>query len=350
MENNRISSMDLGYQTGMLSLFPEAIDTPKQLYVVTNNAETILKQSLSYNGKYIIVDDNSSFPENGIIRIGNPIGQPGNFELVYYDQKTTGVFRNLIRGFAGSRQLQWTAGSTITAGVMAEHHNGKKDAILKIEEKIGIESFPDEESLNGILNELENRFLAPKALFRAYPIKGLPGTSIRFQNFSTGALVKFLWDFGDGTTSVEKHPIHVYQNEGIYSIKLNVITTSGAQGIVTKSNYISIDKQETVPFFYVTPVEGYSIETAERLNVEPTEFTFVDQTDGDILQRYWIFDGTGESNGTVIDSQNITEYDPNKHVVKFTYDKSGSYEPSLLVLFANQKLRRSFLKNIITVN
>jgi len=345
----RNSSLDIGYTTGDLSVYPEAKDNKETLYEAKNNAETQLKQTLSYNGKYIIVDDNSGFPSKGLLRVGPPAGKQGAAELVYYGSKTNNIFRNLIRGFAGSRQNPWPVGSWVANAVMAEHHNATKDAVIQIERNLGEEENPTEESLNGILKTQENRFLAPKAIFRAHRLEGPPPLQVRFQNFSTGPLVRYLWDFGDGTTSVEKSPIHTYQAEGIYSVQLNVITSLGAQGITSKKNYITVSEETKTPFFYVLPHQGYSKETAELLAIEPTEFVFVDQTDGDITQRYWIFDGPGTVDGEVIDGTSYPQFDPNIHTTKYIYDKPGTYVPSLLILFENQNLKRAFLKNEIVV-
>lgn len=351
---SRIASTDVGYEAGELSLFPQAKDSKYQLYEATNNSQTTLKQSLTYAGKYVIVEDNSNFPSNGLLRIGPPPGKPGSAELVYYDTKTAGTFRNLIRGFAGSRQNPWPVGSYVSNAVFAEHHNSAKDAIIQIERDLGTKELPDELSLNGILSAQETRFLAPRALFRAFPFRGAPALKVRFQNFSTGPLIRYLWDFGDGTTSTEKSPTHTYLKEGIYTVKLNIITTLGAQGVVTKSNYIVVSEEEKQPFFYTTPSQGYSTQTATARTLagtptDPTTFGFVDQTDGDIVQRYWIFDGDGRHDGVQVETQSIPEYDPNIHTTTYVYDKPGEYEPSLLILFENQKLKRVFLKEKITV-
>lgn len=346
---SRISSLDLGYSTGDLSVYPSAKDTRSQLYQAANNAITTLKQTLTYNGKYIVVEDNSLFPSSGLIRIGPPPGKSGNFELVYYDQKVNGVFRNLIRGFAGSRQGQWNANSHVINAVMAEHHNALKDAIIQIETNLGTRDAPATTSLNGILKAQEVKFLSPKPIFRAHPTKGVGPLRVRFQNFSTGPLIRYLWDFGDGTTSIEKHPIHTYQTEGIYSVKLNIITSLGAQGVTTKSNYITVSDDEREAFFYASPMAGYSRETAEAMDISPTTFQLVDQTDGDISQRYWIFDGPGSSDGVEVENQSLPVLDPNIHTVNFIYDLPGEYEPSLLVLYANQSLKRAFLRDTIIV-
>ena len=42
----------VAYKTGDLSLYPELLDDEKSLYIVKNNAETPLKQTLGYNGKW----------------------------------------------------------------------------------------------------------------------------------------------------------------------------------------------------------------------------------------------------------------------------------------------------------
>lgn len=349
----KISSQDEGYVVGQLSLFPETKDTAEYLYQATNNSETTLKQSLTYAGKYVIVEDNSSFPDQGILRIGPPAGKAGAAEMIYYDSKTNGVFRNLIRGFAGSRQNPWPVGSYVSNAVFAEHHNATKDAIIQIEADLGTVELPDSASLNGILKQQENRFLAPRPLFRAFPIKGAPPLKVRFQNFSTGPLIRYLWDFGDGTTSVEKSPVHIYQTEGEYSVKLNIITSLGAQGVVTKSNYIIVDEELKQPFFYVTPTEGVSKETADANPGDypdgPTVFEFVDQTDGEIVQRYWIFDGDGTHNSEEVPTQSLPEYNGNIHTSSYVYNSPGTYSPSLLILFESQQLKRAFLNVEITV-
>ena len=354
MALTRIASTDTGYLAGMLSLFPQAKDSKYQLYTATNNSQTVLKQSLTYAGKYVIVEDNSTFPANGLLRIGPPPGQAGAAEMIYYDLKTNGEFRNLIRGYAGSRQNPWPVGSWVANAVFAEHHNATKDAIIQIERNLGTTNLPEAISLNGILKSQENRFLSPRPLFRAFPFKGAPPLKVRFQNFSTGPLIRFLWDFGDGTTSIEKSPTHTYQKEGIYSVKLNIITSLGAQGVITKNNYITVSNEEKLPFFYVTPNNGYSLQTATDLTnrgfpTDPTVFTYVDQTDGDIVQRYWIFDGSGKHDGVDVPTQSIPEYNPNVHTSTYVYDVPGEYEPSLLILFESQKLQRAFLKEKITV-
>ncbi len=302
------------------------------MYVAKNLSETALKQSLAYSGKYIIVNDTSTFPATGLLRLGP--SPTGDAELIYYGAKTTAQFQQLIRGFAGSRQNYWPSNTPITCGVHAEAHNSIKDATEQIEANLGVQTFPTATSLNGILKQLETTFLAPKPLFRAYPLSGPPPLRVRFQNFSNRGEIRYLWDFGDGTTSVDINPIHTYLTEGIFTVSMNLITQTGAMGAITKSNYITVSNDARTPFFYVSPIQGDSLQRAS-----PTTFNFIDQTDGAIAQRYWIFD----------DGNSLTVSDPNIHTATHVYSQPGNYTPSLLNVFANQSLKRTFLTGSITV-
>ena len=344
----RISASDSGYRSGDLSVFPEALDDFVTLYRVTNNATSKLKQTLSFNAKTVVVDSTAGFPANGIIRLGTVTGKPGAFEMIAYGSKTANTFKDLQRGFAGSRQSVWFVGDTLVTGcVAADQHNTVKDAVINMERNFGLRDNPDPESLNGILKSLEARFLAPKPLFRAFPTKGPPPLTVRFQNFSTGHIVRTLWDFGDGTNSIERSPTHVYASEGVYTVKLNVVAGTGAQGIATKTDYIEVNEDESIPFIYVDNVASpYSVETATRMTLEglptdPKQFMFVDQSDGDIVQRNWVF-GDGES---------FTQDDPDIHTVEHIYQSPNpeGYVVTCLIIFSNGRLKRVELTDPLIV-
>ena len=47
---------------------------------------------------------------------------------------------------------------------------------------------------------------------------------VKFTNLSSGNATSYLWDFGDGSTSTEKSPLHIYAKSGYYTVTL---TTKG---------------------------------------------------------------------------------------------------------------------------
>jgi len=50
----------------------------------------------------------------------------------------------------------------------------------------------------------------------------------------------YLWDFGDGETSIEKSPSHAYNDKGAYSITLKVTDDKGYTNELTRSEYINV--------------------------------------------------------------------------------------------------------------
>ncbi|GAI26420.1 unnamed protein product, partial [marine sediment metagenome] len=278
------------YTTGDLSVYPEAIDSTDTLYEAKNNARTNLKNSLSYSSRIVVVNDTSSFPDQGLIRVGPDIGEPGSPELIYYGTKTATTFKDLVRGFTGSRQNFWQKGSIAANAIMAEHHNALKDAVLNIQSNLGIDqsafaAATETGPLNGILRQQENRFLSPKPSFRSTYTSGVSPLVVRFHNFSRSDPLRYLWNFGDGTNSTEENPTHTYLNEGTFTVTLEMINSTGGTGIAQKLNYIEVNDDLTQPFFYVTPLSGTSVETANALTAggsptDPTTFDLVDQTDG----------------------------------------------------------------------
>ncbi|MFN7920896.1 MAG: PKD domain-containing protein [Bryobacteraceae bacterium] len=45
---------------------------------------------------------------------------------------------------------------------------------------------------------------------------------VAFQDLSGGDIARWKWDFGDGTSSSERHPLHAYQKDGHYVVTLEV--------------------------------------------------------------------------------------------------------------------------------
>jgi gliding motility-associated-like protein len=57
---------------------------------------------------------------------------------------------------------------------------------------------------------------------------------IRFNDLSTGGAVAWAWDFGDGNTSTEKSPVHVFGKKGLFQVKLTVTNEWGCTATTEK--------------------------------------------------------------------------------------------------------------------
>jgi len=63
--------------------------------------------------------------------------------------------------------------------------------------------------------------------FTQSPASGPAPLAVQFTDESTGTPVAWHWDFGDGETSDEQNPDHVYQQPGIYPVNLTVDNAFG---------------------------------------------------------------------------------------------------------------------------
>ncbi len=112
--------------------------------------------------------------------------------------------------------------------------------------------FPSDESFyNGFIddfriynraltsNEIQELYLGLKANFNA-PEIAMVGEEIQFTDTSTGSPTSWEWDFeNDGIfDAFVQNPVHAYQTEGIYSIKLRIRNTTTVDSII-KENIIS---------------------------------------------------------------------------------------------------------------
>lgn len=70
--------------------------------------------------------------------------------------------------------------------------------------------------------------VVPTTSFTIDRAGGPAPVQIRFTDTSTGNPDRWLWDFGDGSTSTEQNPTHMYSWAGIFTVKLTASNTVGS--------------------------------------------------------------------------------------------------------------------------
>ena len=81
-----------------------------------------------------------------------------------------------------------------------------------------------------------------KANFTASDTSTMEGDTVHFTDQSTGNPTSWLWYFGDGGTSTDSCPAHIYQNSGKYSVSLKVANQFSSDSI-TLPKYIIVNKK-----------------------------------------------------------------------------------------------------------
>ncbi|MCF7906174.1 PKD domain-containing protein [Candidatus Gracilibacteria bacterium] len=84
-----------------------------------------------------------------------------------------------------------------------------------------------------------------KAQFSAVPSEGEALTMHFDPSSSTGTILDYFWDFGDGTTIHEPSPSHTYENEGVYEVSLKVTDPNGIVSTTIKNVTVGeVDENE----------------------------------------------------------------------------------------------------------
>jgi PKD repeat protein len=97
------------------------------------------------------------------------------------------------------------------------------------------------------------------AEFSAAPTSGDWPLSVSFTNLTTAqAGYVSLWSFGDGYSSGEQHPTHLYEAPGVYTVELLVIATDGslANDQVVKPDFVSVSPPAIEPSFTASVTSG----------------------------------------------------------------------------------------------
>ena len=84
---------------------------------------------------------------------------------------------------------------------------------------------------------------APRAAFEIAPGNPSAKAPVDFADRSPGEATGWLWMFGDGLTSTDRNPTHVYEAPGTYPVTLRVI---GASGMTETSSNVQVAQEDTL--------------------------------------------------------------------------------------------------------
>lgn len=128
--------------------------------------------------------------------------------------------------------------------------------------------------------------------------------TVAFFDSTTGQVDGRHWDFGDGTSSDEQNPVHIYETPGSYTVSLTVHNPWQRDGVV---------KEELI-FVGSVPIPHYSVNKTN--GPSPLAVQFTDESTGIPGEWNWDF-----GDGGISGEQNPV------HV----YDNPGIYQVSLVV-------------------
>ncbi len=145
--------------------------------------------------------------------------------------------------------------------------------------------------------------------------------AVQFTDTSTGPIVRYQWRFGDGATSTDRNPVHVYTRAGTYTVRL---TTWSA----TSSAFVEKKKLITV-----LPLPRPQFTSNVTAGPAPLAVQFRDTTSGiDARSWSWSF-----GDGKTSNEQNPV------HV----FSRAGSYRVTLTIVTAGGPVTTSVPRYIL---
>jgi len=151
---------------------------------------------------------------------------------------TTVVFEPLLNGVAS--EYLWDFGDGQTSTLANPIHTYQYAGIYDV-------SLSVQMSLDGC--DQSDQVVKPayvvvsdlKADFTGSPTAGQVPLSVQFQDQSTGNPTSWYWEFGDGATSTQQNPVHVYVTDGLFTVKLTV--SDGTYTLSkTRLRYVRVDQ------------------------------------------------------------------------------------------------------------
>lgn len=141
---------------------------------------------------------------------------------------------------------------------------------------------------------------------------GCETLSVQFEDLTAppGTVSDWLWDFGDGNTSTDPSPLHVYQDAGVYHPTLTITDDGGCTSFLPYPDSVNY-----IPY----PQPAFTVNTTIGCMGQP--FTFTNNSNGNAVSFLWNFGDGGTS----------TEENP-----IYSYQAEGTYSVTLTAFNPNQ--------------
>jgi gliding motility-associated-like protein len=277
--------------------------------VASGPSRRMFQMTFPLNGTYtvqlVITDNNGCVNTRTVMNYITVAGPTANFNAVDTGgcRNSSITFSDLSAPAGNISQWKWEFGDNTTQTFTAPPFThvyadtGWFNVKLTVTDNQGCTDFITKNNLI--------RITKPMALFKAASTKFCPGAELQFTDSSRGYITGYQWSFGDGGTSTDQNPIHIYTGgDSMYTVRLVVTDTTGCTDTLTKVNYIDVRRPK--PAFTAT-------DTSAICPPLETKF-FIGGTDYETY--YWDF-GDGQTS--------------NQQNPRHFFNTYGTYESKLYV-------------------
>lgn len=165
---------------------------------------------------------------------------------------------------------------------------------------------------------------------------------IDFTDLSSNIPIGWLWDFGDGNTSLSQNPSHTYATDGLYTVSLTSTNTFGSN-TATKTAYIRVNTAGALTPASCTPSTlgyccGYGI---YRVSLQDINKTTLDGVDG--YQDYSCESTTQVDVGSAYSLGIRTGINNQDTKIWIDFNNDGNFDNSEIVMDAPNQINPTLL-------
>jgi len=173
---------------------------------------------------------------------------------------------------------------------------------------------------------------ALKVSFTYNPRLPTEGQSVKFMDTSTGSPISRQWDFGDGSTSIEQNPVHVFTKAGFRKVTLVATNGVGSKRALKTITIVPAPATASFVFSPSSPKAGQIVQFADTSLGDPTSWlwSFGDGSTSTTRNPSHVFAASGSYTVTLTATNNTGSKTSSQTVkVEVALAASFTYSPAL---------------------
>lgn len=260
----------------MPTIYPQTYDDDTTLRTVRDDASSVLVEDWLPGDIELKVEDSAKFNALGgyctVYSFHDAITADKKATTFSYEKAEAGIISGLKALRNGD--VARARGCRVVSNIMAEERNQLLDSVKTLQGEIGHIGTEDRNTIEWFANLLVTKVKSPRPWFKVFPGNtGFIFMPFRFKD-QTSRLqgwqnISWKWSFGDGTSSEERDPVHVYERPGRYTVTLTVQNDYGKRTLVAR-NVITV--MGTIPAscdVTLDPPHAIAGETVVNLSCRP---------------------------------------------------------------------------------
>lgn len=169
----------------------------------------------------------------------NNANTPGPFAAFNYEFQTQQEIAFTDASFFNPDQWTWDFGDGATGTGVAPNHTyaneGTYTVCLTASNSIGSDTY---------CRDIFIKIQAPPVADFEFAINEVNNSLVVFTNMTINDPVTYLWDFGDGSTSIMLNPFHFYATLGVYEVCLTATNAGGEDTVCKEVDLLSTSTDE----------------------------------------------------------------------------------------------------------